>query len=221
MDGYEALREIRRHAALARLPVVALSAAALGPERDAALAAGMDGFIAKPFNVECTVALIRQLVGQPAVRGEDAATTPPQAQAQAASLPGGMGDAAPQRAADVAAAAQADDAAHSAHEADAVGAIDVSSPAPVRPDRAALQAFAAEYAGAVPAMAAAVPATAATLARRLAQAAAGLALQPLQARAEEAELVFRTGLEAQATLLALQEALDAALAPLEADAVGD
>jgi signal transduction histidine kinase/DNA-binding response OmpR family regulator len=225
MDGYEMLREVRRHAALARLPVVALSAAALGPERDAAMAAGMDGFIAKPFNVECAVALIRQLVGQPApqpaVRGEDAATTPPQAQAQAASLPGGMGAAAPQRAADVAAAAQADDAADSAHEADAVGAIDASSPAPVRPDRATLQAFAAEYAGAVPAMAAAVPATAATLARRLAQAAAGLALQPLQARAEEAELVFRTGLEAQATLLALQEALDAALAPLEADAVGD
>lgn len=69
MDGCELLREIRRRAPLARLPVVALSAGALASEREAALAAGMDGFIAKPFDVERAVALLRQLAGRDALPG--------------------------------------------------------------------------------------------------------------------------------------------------------
>jgi CheY-like chemotaxis protein len=64
MDGYEACREIRRTPALSSLPVVALTAGALPSQQEAALAAGMDDFIAKPFDVNNAVALIRRVARQ-------------------------------------------------------------------------------------------------------------------------------------------------------------
>ena len=52
MDGHEASRCIRRTQRLSSLPILALSAGALREQRDAAMAAGMDGFISKPFDPE-------------------------------------------------------------------------------------------------------------------------------------------------------------------------
>lgn len=52
MDGLAATREIRAREAregLARLPIIALTANTLRPDVDAAIAAGMDGHVAKPF----------------------------------------------------------------------------------------------------------------------------------------------------------------------------
>jgi PAS domain S-box-containing protein len=52
MDGFEATRHLRaleRERALARTPVIALTANAMSEERDLCLAAGMDDFIAKPL----------------------------------------------------------------------------------------------------------------------------------------------------------------------------
>jgi len=61
MDGHDATRLIRRTPSIAQLPVVALTAGALREQETAALEAGMDGFISKPFDVSKAVALIRRL----------------------------------------------------------------------------------------------------------------------------------------------------------------
>ncbi|MBL8348224.1 MAG: response regulator [Rubrivivax sp.] len=52
LDGLAATRELRRCWSHAALPIVALTAAVLEGEREAAEAAGMDAFLAKPVEVE-------------------------------------------------------------------------------------------------------------------------------------------------------------------------
>ncbi|HVR50507.1 MAG TPA: response regulator, partial [Pseudorhodoferax sp.] len=64
MDGIEATRRIRAQPQLARLPVIALTAGAFKSQQDAAWAAGMNGFIGKPFDVAQAVALILRLAGR-------------------------------------------------------------------------------------------------------------------------------------------------------------
>ncbi len=63
MDGYEATRAIRATPALAHLPVVALTAGAFREMQIAARDAGMDDYIAKPFDVEEAIAMIQRLTG--------------------------------------------------------------------------------------------------------------------------------------------------------------
>ena len=52
MSGYEATRALRERAGSRRLPIIALTAAALSSEREQALASGMDGF--SPSRSTCT-----------------------------------------------------------------------------------------------------------------------------------------------------------------------
>ena len=52
MSGHEATRELRSGSAGRDLPIIALTAAALVTERDAALEAGMNDFLTKPIDAE-------------------------------------------------------------------------------------------------------------------------------------------------------------------------
>jgi PAS domain S-box-containing protein len=58
MDGLEATRVIRHDLGLTDLPVIALTAGAMPSQRQLALAAGMNGFVAKPFRLRELVAAL-------------------------------------------------------------------------------------------------------------------------------------------------------------------
>jgi len=60
LDGLQACRALRADAATATLPVIALSASTLASERAAALAAGMNAFIGKPFDLLQVVHAVRE-----------------------------------------------------------------------------------------------------------------------------------------------------------------
>ncbi len=51
MDGWEMHRKLRENPTIAHVPVIALTAHAMGGDKDRVLAAGFDGYIAKPFRL--------------------------------------------------------------------------------------------------------------------------------------------------------------------------
>ena len=51
VDGWEATRRLKGHAATAQIPVIALTAHALASDRDQALAAGCDDYDTKPVDL--------------------------------------------------------------------------------------------------------------------------------------------------------------------------
>ena len=57
MNGYEATRELRRQGVIC--PIVAVTASALKGELERCRAAGMDGILTKPFNLETLEAVVR------------------------------------------------------------------------------------------------------------------------------------------------------------------
>lgn len=61
MDGYEATRQLRTLPQGSDLPVVALTAGAFRAQQEAAQEAGMNAFVAKPFDVEELIATIQRL----------------------------------------------------------------------------------------------------------------------------------------------------------------
>ncbi|AXE30817.1 hypothetical protein DK842_13515 [Chromobacterium phragmitis] len=77
MDGYEATRAIRAAPELSHLPVVALTAGAFQTQQDAAREAGMTDYIAKPFDVDTAINLLRRLAGKKPSDAEEPVRRPP------------------------------------------------------------------------------------------------------------------------------------------------
>jgi CheY-like chemotaxis protein len=62
MDGWEMIRHLRAAAPIKKLPVIAVTAHAMDGDKEKALAAGFDGYIAKPFLFADMVKEIRRVV---------------------------------------------------------------------------------------------------------------------------------------------------------------
>ena len=60
LDGFGVIQALRREHQFQSLPVFALTAFAMRGDKEKALAAGFDGYIAKPINVPAFRELIRQ-----------------------------------------------------------------------------------------------------------------------------------------------------------------
>jgi CheY-like chemotaxis protein len=66
MDGYTATRAIRNLENLRRnIPIIALTADAMEEDREKCMAAGMNGFISKPFRMEEIGEVLRKYVTGP------------------------------------------------------------------------------------------------------------------------------------------------------------
>ena len=59
MDGYETMREIRKHPEFRTLPILALTAKAMKGDREKCLQAGASDYIAKPVNTDQLLSLLR------------------------------------------------------------------------------------------------------------------------------------------------------------------
>lgn len=64
MNGFEAVHELKADVALARVPVIAVTAFAMVGDRDEILASGFDGYIAKPIAPETFVAQVQAFLPQ-------------------------------------------------------------------------------------------------------------------------------------------------------------
>ena len=63
MNGYDAAREIRRlDGEKARIPIIAMTANAFEEDHKAALAAGMDAYVAKPIEIDTLFSTITQVL---------------------------------------------------------------------------------------------------------------------------------------------------------------
>ncbi len=80
LDGYAATRAIRERESGRRVPVLAMTAAAVEGERERCLAAGMDDFLTKPVDPDALAAALSQWVsGEPATVRTGARPVPPPA----------------------------------------------------------------------------------------------------------------------------------------------
>ncbi|PVX36187.1 ATP-binding protein [Janthinobacterium sp. 78] len=188
MDGLQATRALRQLPQFQDLPVVALTAGAFQTQRTAALEAGVNHFISKPFDVPQTIALIarahrRHAQGLPAllpVVTEAAMRVPPCGAAAVIDLQQGM-------------AQWLDEAPYRQH----------------------LSRFGSNYCNTVGAMRALLAADArddaAALAHKLAGVAGSLALPATVHAAQQAEQLLHAGDDASAALDALEQALARAI----------
>ncbi|MGJ1211137.1 response regulator [Sphingobacterium multivorum] len=63
IDGYEATQLIRKKKNACELPIIAVTAQAMTGDREKCLAAGANGYISKPIDIELLVQLIGEIKG--------------------------------------------------------------------------------------------------------------------------------------------------------------
>jgi len=61
-DGYEATRRIRANPDTRKIPIIAVTSYALSGDESKALAAGCDGYVAKPFSPRKILAMVQELL---------------------------------------------------------------------------------------------------------------------------------------------------------------
>lgn len=76
MNGYEATRQLRLTPDGARVPIIALTAAALVSEREQALSVGMNDFVSKPVDVDQMYEVVSRWVRRGVMAGSVAAAVP-------------------------------------------------------------------------------------------------------------------------------------------------
>jgi CheY-like chemotaxis protein len=59
MDGYEAMRQIRKNSKLRDLPIIALTAKAMKGDRQKCIDAGASDYLSKPINIEKLLSLMQ------------------------------------------------------------------------------------------------------------------------------------------------------------------
>lgn len=64
IDGWEATRRIKAHAALQNIPIIALSAHAMMGDREKALQSGCDEYLSKPVNEDLLFATLARFLKQ-------------------------------------------------------------------------------------------------------------------------------------------------------------
>src|SRR5258708_33383203 len=69
MDGLEVARHVKSDPILRTIPLVAVTALAMGGDRDRILAAGFDGYVSKPINPETFVRQVEAFL-PPVIRGD-------------------------------------------------------------------------------------------------------------------------------------------------------
>lgn len=97
LDGLDATRRIRNGLGLKTVPIIALTAGALGAERESAATAGMNDFLSKPFEPDVLVRCIRRYVRVHEVEGLVVPQEPNRQETQWASIKGIDGEAVKRR----------------------------------------------------------------------------------------------------------------------------
>lgn len=62
MDGYETIAKIRSMPGLKELPIIAVTAQAMVGDREKCLAAGANGYISKPIDIESLISAIHKYI---------------------------------------------------------------------------------------------------------------------------------------------------------------
>jgi two-component system, cell cycle response regulator DivK len=62
LDGYEATRRIKGHAALRQIPIIAVTSYALSGDDARAFEAGCDAYVSKPYSPRALLAKIREFL---------------------------------------------------------------------------------------------------------------------------------------------------------------
>ena len=79
LDGYEAtkiLRDRENNSQVSRTPVIALTANAMQGDREKCLSAGMDDYLAKPFNIQELTSILNKWLGPISTNTESASLSP-------------------------------------------------------------------------------------------------------------------------------------------------